>query len=345
VPKIGLLHALGGRKACASLLSICPNHIKYQIIQRTHCQHLSTSTKCERNDISGGQERAPIPIARDAPEMQVQKLVYQYRQGEKVYVRFPIESKSVCCMFHVKGNAAPQYFCSCSHSKKCEPTNNKGNSNDCGGKHCQEQSVYHVCNFLCSCSMKNLQEPCGGTDLLLGISVPIELFWRTEMSEWGLRATACIPPNTVIGEYAGLLKTGINDVTVAKVKTTSGGKTGFEEVFLSAFSADPKSTKKQIHVEIDAGKFRGATYYINHACKDSNLEVVQFCDASRQLQLDSSGKIIPFRRNLFVTKKKINEGEELTFVYEKKGGRGSTNTFLDGKDCYCTHCCNKRGFD
>jgi hypothetical protein len=92
-------------------------------------------------------------------------------------------------------------------------------------------------------------------------------------------------------------------------------------------------------------KISRGTYYINHACKDSNLEVVQFCDASRQLQLDSSGKIIPFRRNLFVTRKKINEGEELTFVYEKKGGRGSTNTFLDGKDCYCTHCCNKRGFD
>ena len=146
-------------------------------------------------------------------------------------------------------------------------------------------------------------------------------------------------------KFAKIYRKPTNKVYFASLAGSPTGQRCGQHDHLAGHLADPKSTKKQIHVEIDAGKFRGATYYINHACKDSNLEVVQFCDASRQLQLDSSGKIIPFRRNLFVTRKKINEGEELTFVYEKKGGRGSTNTFLDGKDCYCTHCCNKRGFD
>ena len=342
--------------------------MKYQIVNRIEGNHLFLNIESHqrvttRQDISNGQEHIPVRIATDAPEPEVLKLLNSFnpkgkgKRDSKIYIRQPIESSSVCCLFSQTKSSknAPSHYCNCKSGQECEPSNNKKTNNSCGGKHCQEKEVYHTCNFMCSCSIRrNLSgsgsgqhqnvTPCGGTKALMGLQIPVELFWREQMSEWGLRTLQPIQKGVIVGEYAGLLQSGTNDPTRAKV-TTNATKEGTNDDFLSAFACDPQSTTtNDILVELDAKNYCCAMYFMNHECKNFNLKVEQFCDSSRYLELGPNKEApVPFRRILFVTTKKIKEGTELTFQYQKNGGSGKTKTaFLNGNDCLCTTCCKVR---
>ena len=107
---------------------------------------------------------------------------------------------------------------------------------------------------------------------------------------------------------------------------------------LAAFDVTPSNRKVKCSVEIDAAKYHGGTYFINHQCKSSNLEIKQFLDASRQVEVDVNNKI-EFRRMLFISRKTIAFNEEFTFNYEKDGTSGKKKkAFLNGKDCLCQAC-------
>ena len=181
----------------------------------------------------------------------------------------------------------------------------------------------------------------------MGIQVDVELFWRTDMQEWGLRACSAIPKDTVIGEYPGLYMT--SKVVVADVRKKDGGRDSSEAGMLTGFDTTPSHFRiKPCAVELDAKKYHGVTYFINHACKDTNLKIVQFCDASRHVEIINehrSSTMHEFRRMFFVTTTKIEVGEEFTFKYVSTGqrGKGAANTgFLKGHSCLCAHCTSKK---
>jgi hypothetical protein len=72
------------------------------------------------------------------------------------------------------------------------------------------------------------------------------------------------------------------------------------------------------------------------------LEIKQFLDASRQVEVDVNNKT-EFRRMLFVSRKTIKFNEEFTFNYEKDGTSGKMKkAFLNGKECLCQACRSKK---
>jgi hypothetical protein len=344
IPMSPLIAALGTNGLRERYLVNLPNHVLRQLYQRTNLPTFKRHARCDVNDLSGGHETFKIPISTNSPPDEIRRLLQQYRDGSKVYMRFPIESHTLLCLFASSGKRAPSHFCLCKPGARCNPTNNKETGRSCGGKHGSEKDVFHVCNFLCSCGGIGGTEPCGGTEPLMGVNVRLELFWRQEMNEWGVRAKQKIRAGTVIGEYPGLLQNGGTTRALVTKKSSSGGSGGSgAKDFLSAFVADPKSSRSpSCIVEVDAGTYRSVTYYINHTCRDPTLAVKQFCDSSRLLLLEKGGAEIPFRRTLFVAKRAIRAGEELTFKYEKNGGGGKTNNFLEGKVCLCTSCQKKQ---
>lgn len=296
VPTSALVQAFGLAGKHAPYLSKCPIQFTRQLEQRGDMPSLGRRrVTCSRQDVSGFAEICPIVCAADAPDNRVDALIHKFQQDSDQprgfsYSRYSIESQSL----RGRWKAALIKGCACKTTK--------GN-------------MKHVsCNAACACALE--WRDCGGRKMQLGVCDGLELFWRDDIEQWGVRTTRDVPRGRILAEYTGLIQsTPVSNRNLSSATLTT------------AFAVTDR-------IEVEASRFRNLAYFINGCCKQANVEVKRFKGNTLVMQLKPGDYETKMARLMIVARRKIKKGHELELCYDAANPR----QYLNGKVCKCSAC-------
>ncbi|KAJ4833503.1 hypothetical protein Tsubulata_008000 [Turnera subulata] len=293
---------------------------------------------CE--DISGGQEDAPIPATNliDKPPTAPAGFTYCKSMQIDGNVKLPANVKGCNC----KGGCVDPKTCSCAKLNGCEfPYVNLH-----GGRLIQARDVVFECGPLCGCGPS-----CVNRTSQRGLKHRLEVF-RTVSKGWAVRSWDFIPSGAPVCEYIGVLRRtedmdhdhvpDNNYIFEIDCLQTMRGLDGRERRLKDVSIPDANNSdrhddqKSEPEFCIDAGSSGNIARFINHSC-EPNLFV--------QCVLSSHHDIKQARIMLFAADN-IPPLQELTYDY------GYVLDSVHGPDgkikqmpCYCGAAgCRKRLF-
>lgn len=288
---------------------------------------------CE--DISGGQERIPIPATNliDDPPFAPTGFTYSKSMIVAKGVKIPASASGCSC----KGKCTDPRVCACA----------KLNGSDFpyvqrdGGRLIEAKAVVFECNPNCSCGAD-----CVNRTSQRGVHYRFEVF-RTPHKGWGVRSWDYIPSGAPICEYIGILKktdevdsaTGncyLFDIDcIQTMKGLDGRERRLRDVSL-AMHTEKNDDHSAPEFCIDAGSTGNFARFINHSCQP-NLFVQCILSSHHEVKL---------ARVVLIAADNIPPLKELTYDY---GYALDSVVGSDGKveqlECTCGAAdCRKRLF-
>ena len=152
----------------------------------------------------------------------------------------------------------------------------------------------------------------------------LELFFREDIQQWGVRATKALPKSTIIAEYVGLIQPKKLS-NISSSASSSASKPSITTSFV---------VQESSRIEIDAKRFRNLAYFVNGCCKRANVKIQAFLGNARTSQLEPNLFEKNMKRLFLMTQRRIKKGEELEICYDSKNPKN----YLDGARCKCSAC-------
>lgn len=296
-------------------------------VQFTHAQAPTSISElrglvCE--DISGGQEKTPIPVTNVVDDPPVAPTGFIYDKSLRVAGNLKIPANAVGCK--CKGDCLDPRTCACAKLNGSDfPYVHKD-----GGRLVEAKAVVFECGPNCGCSIN-----CVNRTSQQGLRYRLEVF-RTPNKGWAVRSWDTIPSGAPICEYTGILKktdevenaSENNYIFDIDCLQTMKGLDGRERrpgdvSFLTNF--DDKMSEVPEYC-IDAGRIGNVARFINHSCQP-NLFVQCVLSSHHDIKI---AKVMLFAADT------IPPLEELTYDY---GYALDSVVGPDGKiiklPCYC----------
>ncbi|XP_073117002.1 histone-lysine N-methyltransferase, H3 lysine-9 specific SUVH4 isoform X1 [Elaeis guineensis] len=283
-------------------------------------------------DISGGQEKFPIPVTNMVDDLPVAPIGFTYQKSLQVADNLKIPMNTVGCK--CKGYCIDPRTCACARLNGSDfPYVHKD-----GGRLVEAKAVVFECGPNCGCGVD-----CVNRTSQQGLKYRLEVF-RTPNKGWAVRSWDTIPSGAPICEYTGILRKTDDVENVSEnnyifdidcLQTMQGldgrARRPGDISFLTNFD-DKKSEVPEYC--IDAGSIGNVARFINHSCQP-NLFVQCILSLHHDIKM---AKIMLFAADT------ISPLQELTYDY---GYALDSVVGSDGKiikmPCYCGAAdCRKR---
>uniref|UniRef100_A0A7N0UPE8 Uncharacterized protein n=1 Tax=Kalanchoe fedtschenkoi TaxID=63787 RepID=A0A7N0UPE8_KALFE len=294
------------------------------------------------DDISGGEERLPIPATNLVDDPPVAPSGFSYHKAMKISKSVKVPSHITGCK--CKGACVDSRTCACAKLNGSDfPYVRRVNNNRSCYRLVEAKDIIFECGPGCGCG-----PDCVNRASQRGMEYRLEVF-RTPKKGWAVRSWDFIPSGAPVCEYIGVLMNtdepdydhGNNYIFDIDCLQTMKGLDGREKRYrnVSSIPLDKDDDDEKLDITeycIDAGSSGNVARFINHSC-EPNLFV--------QCVL-SSHQDVKLARIVLIAADNISPLQELTYDY---GYALDSVVGADGKpkvlQCYCGAAgCRKRLF-